>query len=281
MAEATTTRPRSARASSRPRYVQRFTLTERLLHWVHASAFLVLLGSGLILYIPALSTTFADRPLIKDVHFYTAVSWAGAMILIALLGNRRAVARTIREVDLFDRDDRRFLAGRVHAPQGRFNAGQKMNVIVTAAFATLFFISGMILWLGERNTNIRLGGTIYLHDALMYLSAVIVIGHLYLALVNRSTRHSLRGMVLGSVREDWARAHHAKWLPPTPPAAVATPSQTHAPSPRNPAQSPPPNPADTTNEATSVRADRPATGEPQPSSNPEAEATGHADCTQG
>ena len=229
MAEATTAPPR--RASSRPRYVQRFTLTERLLHWVHATAFFVLLGSGLILYLPALSTTFADRPLIKDVHFYTAVSWAGAMILIALLGNRRAVRATLREIDLFDRDDRRFLAGRTHAPQGRFNAGQKVNVIVTAAFATLFFISGMLLWLGERNTDIRLGGTIYLHDALMYISVVIVVGHLHLALINRSTRHSLHGITLGTVREDWADAHHAKWLDATPAADAATPLVPDTPSP--------------------------------------------------
>jgi formate dehydrogenase subunit gamma len=229
MAEAATSSPRGGRASSRPRYVQRFTLTERLLHWVHASAFFVLLGSGLILYLPALSTTFADRPLIKDIHFYTAVSWAGAMILIALLGNRRALARTIREVDLFDRDDRRFLAGHIDSPQGRFNAGQKVNVIVTAAFATLFFVSGMILWLGERNTDIRLGGTIYLHDALMYLSVVIVVGHLYLALINRSTRHSLRGMVLGAVREDWAHAHHTKWRPEVPATGLARASTDHTP----------------------------------------------------
>jgi formate dehydrogenase subunit gamma len=161
--------------------------------------------------------------LIKDVHFYTAVSWAGAMILIVLLGNRRAVARTIREVDLFDRDDRRFLAGRTQAPQGRFNAGQKVNVIVTAAFATLFFVSGMLLWLGERNTDIRLGGTIYLHDALMYISVVIVVGHLHLALINRSTRHSLHGITLGTVREDWAAAHHAKWHPDAPATTVAPP----------------------------------------------------------
>ena len=212
-----------AKATARTRYVERFTLTERLLHWVHAIAFFVLLGSGLILYIPSLSTTFADRPLIKDIHFLTAVSWAGAMVLIALLGNRRAVRRTIREVDLFDRDDRRFLTGRTGAPQGRFNAGQKVNVIVTAAFATLFFVSGMLLWLGERNTAIRLGGTLYLHDALMYISFVIVVGHVYLALINRSTRHSLRGITLGTVREDWANAHHAKWLDTTAAADAATP----------------------------------------------------------
>ena len=199
-------------APHRARYVRRFTLTERLLHWVHASAFFVLLGSGLILYIPDLSTSVGDRPLIKDVHFLTAVSWAGAMVLIAVLGNRRALLRTVREIDLFDRDDRRFLAGRIGSPQGRFNSGQKVNAIVTAAFAVLFFISGMLLWLGERNTDIRLEGTLYLHDALMYLSVVIVVGHLYLGLINRSTRHALRGITLGSVRADWASAHHAKWL---------------------------------------------------------------------
>ena len=36
----------SATGGGRPSYVERFTLTERLLHWVHASAFFVLLGSG-------------------------------------------------------------------------------------------------------------------------------------------------------------------------------------------------------------------------------------------
>jgi formate dehydrogenase subunit gamma len=213
-AEAGVTPTPSRAPTGRIRYVVRFTRTERLLHWVHAAAFFVLLGSGLVLYLPALSTAVARRPLIKDIHFWTGISWAGAIVLIVLLGNRRALVRTLREIDLFDRDDRRFLRGRLDAPQGRFNAGQKVNAIVTAAFAVLFFVSGLLLWLGERNTDIRLGGTIYLHDALMYLSVVIVVGHLYLAVINRSTRHSLRGMVLGTVREDWARSHHAKWLEP-------------------------------------------------------------------
>ena len=197
------------------RYVQRFTLTERIVHWIHACAFFVLLGTGLILYLPALSVAVGRRPLIKEIHFYTGLSWAGALFLVVLLGNRRSLLATVREIDLFDRDDVRFLRGELSSPQGRFNAGQKVNAIVSAAFALLLFASGMLLWLGERNTDIRLGGTLYLHDALMYASVVILVGHLYLALVHRSTRHALRGMVLGSVREDWAQAHHAKWRPPT------------------------------------------------------------------
>jgi formate dehydrogenase subunit gamma len=200
------------------RLIQRFTLTERLLHWVHAAAFFVLLGSGLVLYIPSLSRAIARRPLIKDIHFWTAVSWLGALALIVLLGNRRALARTIREIDLFDRDDRRFLAGNTRVPQGRFNAGQKVNAILTAAFAALFTISGFLLWYGERDTRFRLSGTVFLHDSLMYVSLVLVTGHLYLAVIHPTTRHSLRGMTTGKVREDWARRHHAKWAgEPEPP----------------------------------------------------------------
>ena len=197
---------------SRPRYVKRFTLTERLLHWVHASAFFVLLGSGLVLYLPSLSTAISRRPLIKDIHFWTGVSWAGAILLVSVVGNRRALVETAREIDLFDRDDRRFLTGQTASPQGRFNAGQKVNAILTAAFAVLFLVSGLLLWYGERDTRFRLGGTVFLHDALMYVSAVIVVGHLYLALLHPTTRHALRGIIRGTVREDWARAHHTKWV---------------------------------------------------------------------
>jgi formate dehydrogenase subunit gamma len=193
------------------RLIHRFTLTERLLHWVHAAAFFVLLGSGLVLYMPSLSRAIARRPLIKDIHFWTAVSWLGALALIVLLGNRRALARAIREIDLFDRDDRRFLAGNTRVPQGRFNAGQKVNAILTSAFAALFTISGFLLWYGERDTRFRLSGTVFLHDSLMYVSLVLVTGHLYLAVIHPTTRHSLRGMTTGKVREDWARRHHAKW----------------------------------------------------------------------
>ena len=85
------------------RTVLRFTLTERLLHWVHAAAFFVLLGSGLVLYIPVLSREISRRPLMKDIHIWTAVAWAAAIALIVIVGNRRALARTIREIDLFDR----------------------------------------------------------------------------------------------------------------------------------------------------------------------------------
>jgi len=128
-----------------------------------------------------------------------------------VLGDRRRLAADWREIETLDRDDRRWLRGRP-ASQGRFNAGQKVNAIVTAAFAVLFAISGFFLWLGERDHRFLLDGTGTVHDTLTLLSVGIVSGHLYLALIHPTTRHALRGMTLGDVREDWAREHHGKWL---------------------------------------------------------------------
>jgi formate dehydrogenase subunit gamma len=196
-------------------YLRRFSRTERAVHWVHAGAFLALLASGLVLYVPRLSELVSRRPLVKDVHLYTALAWLVALAAIAAVGDRRGLRRTIRELDRFDRDDLQWLRGR-RAPQGRFNAGQKLNAVLTVSFATLFAISGLLLWLGERDTRFRFASTILLHDGLMFVSLFLLVGHLYLALIHPTTRHALRGMTRGTVRRDWAVEHHAKWQPEEP-----------------------------------------------------------------
>jgi formate dehydrogenase subunit gamma len=202
-------------------YVGRFSRTERALHWVHASAFFVLLGSGLVLYLPSLSERVGRRPLLKDVHVYTALAWLVALVAVVALGDRRALRRVAREVQWLDADDRAWLRGR-RAPQGRLNAGQKLNAAITAALSLLFLVSGGLLWLGERNTAYRFTGTLLVHDWLMWVSLVLLVGHLYLAVLHPATRHALRGITLGTVRYEWAEAHHAKWVHRSNGAAAAT-----------------------------------------------------------
>jgi formate dehydrogenase subunit gamma len=192
------------------RRIRRFSLTERALHWVHALAFFVLLATGLVLYLPNLAFV-GNRPLVKGIHLWCAVGWAVAIVLVVALGDRRGLRRTLRELEWFDRDDRLWLR-RVAAPQGRFNAGQKLNAAFTAAFAVLFAVSGFLLWYGERDTRFRFAGTIVLHDGLMWISLVLLVGHLFLAVIYPRTRHSLRGITTGSVDVDWAREHHRKWV---------------------------------------------------------------------
>ena len=193
------------------RRLSRFSRTERTLHWVHASAFLVLFVSGLCLYLPSLSELIGRRPLLKDIHVYTALIWLAALALILLAGDRRRLLAAAREIDTFDDDDLAWLRRR-RAPQGRFNAGQKINAVVTAALAVLFAITGFFLWYGERDHAFRLQNALLVHDWLMYISFFLLLGPLYLALINPSTRHSLSGMTRGWVREDWALRHHRKWV---------------------------------------------------------------------
>jgi formate dehydrogenase subunit gamma len=173
----------------------------------------VLLASGLVLYLPSLAVVVGRRPLVKDIHFWSGIGWVAMLALIVLLGDRRGLARTARELDGFDRDDLRWLTARKPAPQGRFNAGQKLNTALTAAFTVLFLVSGVLLWLGERNTEFRFASTVLLHDGLMYVSLVLLAGHLYLAVLHPATRHALRGITLGTVDEEWAAKHHSKWTP--------------------------------------------------------------------
>ena len=201
----------AASPTAAPARVRRFDLTERLLHWTHASGFLLMLATGLILYLPSLSTWISRRNLVKNVHIWTAVAWAVAIALIFLLGDRRRLLEDWREAETLDRDDRRWLIGR-RAPQGKFNAGQKLNVIVTVAFALLFALSGFFLWLGERDHTFLFDGTGTVHDVLTFVSLAVLVGHLYLAVIHPSTRHALRGITTGEVDEAWAARHHAKWL---------------------------------------------------------------------
>jgi formate dehydrogenase subunit gamma len=194
------------------RYVRRFSRTERALHWTNALFFLALLASGLVLYLPSLEVLVGRRALVKDVHFWTGVSWPVALALVALLGDRRGLLRLARELDGFDDDDLRWLARR-RVPQGRFNAGQKLNAALTAAFMLLFVVSGLLLWLGERDTQLRFASTVVLHDGLFFAGFALLVGHLYLAVLHPATRHALRGMTVGTVSEEWATQHHAKWKP--------------------------------------------------------------------
>jgi len=198
----------------KPGYIRRFSRTERTLHWVNAIGFFLLLVTGLILYLPTLSADVGRRPLIKNIHFWGGIGWVGGLILVVVLFDRRGMLRLARELDLFEREDINWLRRRRPAEQDRFNAGQKLNAALTAAFLVLFLVSGLLLWAGEQDTRFRFASTVILHDGLLYASLVLVVGHLYLALIHPATRHALRGITLGTVREDWAKRHHARWQAP-------------------------------------------------------------------
>jgi formate dehydrogenase subunit gamma len=197
--------------------VRRFTVGERALHWLLAVTFFAMLATGLALFVPALAEVVA-RPQAKAWHIDAALALAvGTAVVVATSWPR--LRQTARDLDRFDRDDARWLLRALRIgrrppppPQGRFNAGQKLNAAVVGGLMVVMFVTGALLLVGERDTRYRFDGTVIVHDWVTAILVVLVAGHLYIATVHRSTRRALRGVVLGDVDRAWALTHHQKWV---------------------------------------------------------------------
>ena len=199
--------------------IRRFGLAERTAHWLVAVTTVVMTVSGLALYLPSLAD-YVARPLAKQVHLGAAIALGAGLVALLLVANRRELRRTARQLDRFDRYDREWLLGgpgrlmeRLPSPpQGRFNAGQKLNAAISAGLLVVLAVTGTLLWLGERNTSFRLDGSVIVHDWASLLLGLLVLGHVYLAVLHPTTRHALRGMTTGEVDREWARKHHPLWV---------------------------------------------------------------------
>ena len=141
------------------RRIARFGRTERAAHWLLAGTFFVMTGSGLALYLPSLSNIVA-RPTAKAWHLWSAAALGIGIVALIALGNRRSLADTARDLERLDRDDanwiagapKRFVTGDAAPPQGRFNAGQKLNAAITLGLLVVMAVTGLLLWYGEQDT---------------------------------------------------------------------------------------------------------------------------------
>jgi formate dehydrogenase subunit gamma len=210
--------------------VARFNRTERAVHWTYALCFLVLLGTGLTMYLPVLSQLVPSRFVLRQLHLAAAFFLFTAPALIALLGNRHSLAEDARTVDEWDEDDRAWLNDTVNGfptTPGRFNAGQKLNAAFVAGSALVFLGTGIVMAINIYTRVLPawvVSNASLIHDLLTWLALFAWLGHVFLAGVYPPTRESLRGMLTGFVRRDWALHHHPRWLQSLTSAAPAIPT---------------------------------------------------------
>ena len=220
----------------------RFSGAERALHWLFALDIALLTLSGLGLYLrPGLNPVLDRRQLMHDLHLDAAY---GLLLLPLLIAAARpgTLAGVWRDVEVFTADDWAwlrsvwlpgFLRRRPLPPQGRFNAGQKLNTIAVAAATAGFVATGVVMDVGAHLPPSYADAADTWHVWLMVLGAPLVAGHLVLALLVPSTRPAMRGILLGSVRLDFARRRHARWAD-----EIAPPDRAHPPpGPEEPAPS--------------------------------------------
>jgi formate dehydrogenase subunit gamma len=194
-----------------PARVLRFTRSERAFHWLVAVAFFSMLISGLVM---------GKRGSFHNLMYAWHLASAGVLVLgaaaIVLIGNRRALARTSRDLSTIDALDREWLARvpaalvkhRPEPPAGRFNAGQKVNFMLVALLFAALLVSGIgLLIAGSHPTSPVFKAA---HVLAAYAALILVAGHIYMATINLSTRPALRGMLSGEVDATWVRRYHTR-----------------------------------------------------------------------
>jgi formate dehydrogenase subunit gamma len=190
--------------------LRRFSKTERAAHWLVAAAFATMLFSG-----SQVPHRWTWTTLALDLHVGAALVLVFGVAGLMLFGNRRALRTTARELGHLDAEDRawlapgRLLSGRPAPPVGRFNGGQKINARLALLGLTGLYATGIYLLVFGRSA---FG---HLHGPLAFLTTALIVAHIFMAVVNPSTRHGLRGMTLGTVNRDWAEHHFPRWVAET------------------------------------------------------------------
>lgn len=188
------------------------------MHWAIAVPFLVCYTTALILvfvYNPDPSRPF--RAAFSWTHRLSGVAFIVLPLLAAARskGDFRLHLYNVRQAWVWTLDDMKWLAlmglaaisSKVKLPdQGKFNAAEKMNFMVLMGTYPLYIVTGLLVWLP---------GIAFFSWALHVLMALIatplVLGHLYMALINPSSRKALGGMIGGFVDRQWAKHHYGRW----------------------------------------------------------------------
>ncbi|MFZ0869615.1 MAG: formate dehydrogenase subunit gamma [Rhodanobacter sp.] len=201
---------------SRPQTVIiRYTMVNRINHWITAICFVLMVLSGLSMFHPMLfflSGLFGGGQWTRAVH-----PWIGSVLLLSYLGMIIQFWRG----NLVRRDDVEWMKSIKNVltndeegapPVGRNNAGQKLVFWSMALLIPVLFFSGLVIWevyFGTA-TSIEVQRVALLIHSLAAIAAILVwITHVYAGIW---VRNSVRGMTQGYVTPGWAWRHHRKWL---------------------------------------------------------------------
>lgn len=199
----------------------RFGFAERLSHWFYASCFLTALVSGLLMWAPSTAQWMGTaRYAVSQYHGYVGLAMVIVPLLIFLAMDRKSLKKTRADIDRWDADDGRWLRAaltggmfrkRTMPPQGRFNAGQKLNSHIAAGVTTGFVFTGVLLLLRHHMPYWLTAGVLFAHQVLAVAGVILLVGHVGMAVLTRHGRGGLKAMTKGTLPRDVAREAHPLW----------------------------------------------------------------------
>ena len=200
--------------------IQRYRKPTRILHWVHAGAFVLLFLTGLILFIPQLGFLAQDS-WTRVIHRIAAVIFV-IIPLWYLLSNWKASWKSIKEAFTWGAEDIGWLqaAPRYYflndkkgmPPQGHMNTGQKMWWLIVIVFGTIFVITGAIMWFAKTIAPAAvLQWMVFVHDIAFIVTGCMLFVHIYLGVLHPLMTEAWGSMARGKVSAEYAKSHHGKW----------------------------------------------------------------------
>ena len=196
---------------------KRFSAPELAIHWVNAIPFVLLLltGGTMVLFRFWLMEPGLFHRVVA-IHKVCAVLWVFLVPLTTLL-RWQVHWMDIRVMTSWGKGDLVWMLESLRSlrnkdspltPAGRFNTGQKINACLVFLYYFSFTTTGVLMLL-----KASMLFPWYLHTALYFSAMASVGGHLYLALINPSTRIALGGIFHGWSPLKYVEHHHALSLP--------------------------------------------------------------------
>jgi formate dehydrogenase subunit gamma len=195
--------------------ILRYTLVERVMHWIAAVAYSYVLLTGLAFYSPHLywiATLLGGAPTSRYWH-----PWLGALFVAMLFWMLRAWLADMRVTAA----DRRWGERMGHyvrnededlPPIDRFNLGQKYFFWAMLWAGIVLLLSGAVLWFPERipwSLRSLRYWAILLHVASALVTIGLFIIHVYMG--TAVVRGGFTSIIRGEVSQSWARTHHRLW----------------------------------------------------------------------
>jgi len=200
--------------------VERYAPSTRWFHWIHAAVFLVLLLTGLFLFLPWVSPA-AYGGITRLLHRIFAVIFVLAPLIFVMLNSRRSFA-FVKEAFSWGRDDIKWFKAAPKyyfgiepsgmPPQGHINTGQKLYWMTVLLGGVVFLITGFFMWFLK---GIVAPGVfqwmVLFHDVAFIAVGSFFMVHFTLSVLHPRMVESMRSMWGGRVSAHYAKTHHAKW----------------------------------------------------------------------
>ena len=195
--------------------ILRYTLNERLNHWVAAASYIYLLLTGLAFWSPWLfwiGAVLGGAVVSRLLH-----PWAGLIFFGAVLYMYKTWAAQMRATPadkewwdsvghyIRNEDDKMPAAG-------RYNAGQKLLFWGFFWCGILLLLSGIVLWFSEYlpwSLRFLRYISVLVHPAAALLTIGLFLIHIYMSVF--AERGAFDSVIRGDVSEAFAKRYHPGW----------------------------------------------------------------------